>query len=304
MRIAAARCDSTGADRRRPSSRSRLDAPLEALVEAEAVRAGPAGARVAAELGQVLLRPAAAPPGQVAHHLRATSPVGLPPTTVSTRPAGAAWSCWRAQSRRRRRSPPRVDPRPRAEPPSPTGRAAATRNGRRRRPCWLPTRRGAFVEPGGQRAWAPTDGVRFSSRDDGVGGPADGDEYGGGRRWSHFDCDRDRPADDAGRATAAWRPAPRAAPLPRHARLPVLGVRGARGVLRRHRGRADDLAGSPWPATACSYGDDWYMAPLRVPSGSLAQIVKVEVIDDFGRTTTVEPAASDGGRTAPFASSS
>jgi hypothetical protein len=48
---------------------------------------------------------------------------------------------------------------------------------------------------------------------------------------------------------------------------------------------------------ATVYGDDWYVVPLRLPVGALAELVEVEVIDTFGgRTRVPSTAAADAKR--------
>jgi hypothetical protein len=41
------------------------------------------------------------------------------------------------------------------------------------------------------------------------------------------------------------------------------------------------------------YGNDWFLLPLEVPSGSLTQIETVRVTDTFGGTTEIEPAGRE-----------
>lgn len=45
---------------------------------------------------------------------------------------------------------------------------------------------------------------------------------------------------------------------------------------------------------AITYGNDWYVVPLRLPVGSLNQIRTMSVVDTFGVSTAVEPAADQG----------
>jgi hypothetical protein len=42
---------------------------------------------------------------------------------------------------------------------------------------------------------------------------------------------------------------------------------------------------------ATVYGDDWYLVPLRVPAGSLAEILKVQILDSFGDLIDVKSVA-------------
>lgn len=41
------------------------------------------------------------------------------------------------------------------------------------------------------------------------------------------------------------------------------------------------------------YGNDWFLLPLEVPSGSLTEVETVRVTDTFGRETEIEPAGRD-----------
>ncbi len=51
---------------------------------------------------------------------------------------------------------------------------------------------------------------------------------------------------------------------------------------------------------ATVYAEDWYWVPVRVPTGALSRVVKVEVVDTFGETRTVSPAAVDDGPDRPW----
>ncbi len=53
-----------------------------------------------------------------------------------------------------------------------------------------------------------------------------------------------------------------------------------------------DFAGMITAAFATTYGDDWYVIPVRVPIGSLAKINSLEVLDSFGDTQTIPSIAS------------
>ncbi len=56
-----------------------------------------------------------------------------------------------------------------------------------------------------------------------------------------------------------------------------------------------DFARMITAAFAATYGDDWYVVPVRVPIGSLAQMASVEVLDSFGDWQHIVPiAALDG----------
>jgi hypothetical protein len=52
-----------------------------------------------------------------------------------------------------------------------------------------------------------------------------------------------------------------------------------------------DLARLIVAGYAIEYGDDWFLVPLRLPLGSLTELVEVEVLDTFGGRTTVASTA-------------
>ncbi|MEV1155941.1 hypothetical protein AB0J27_11115 [Micromonospora chokoriensis] len=41
-----------------------------------------------------------------------------------------------------------------------------------------------------------------------------------------------------------------------------------------------------------AYADDWFLAPVRLPTGTLSRVLRLEVYDTMGRRTTVDPASS------------
>ncbi len=53
----------------------------------------------------------------------------------------------------------------------------------------------------------------------------------------------------------------------------------------------EDLARSVIAAYAMVAGEDWYLLPCTLPIGTLAQVVRLEVREDFGSTTTIESTA-------------
>ena len=253
-----------------------LDAPLEPVVEREPVRGGPSGARVAAELGQLLLRALAAAqiPVKWRTDLRAAHPVRLPPTTVSTPRAGAGSSCSRGSastaSPSARRSPRTPCCRPcRRWPPRRRVRNKLDNVGR----AWLPIALGAFSEPGGQRAWAPSRmEYRFTVGATTASGPVElsADGYGGGRlEWYHFDWKSgagfavDEP--DASDHSAELLPAP----------LRFRGMPASRFWEFENRdvyfggvdAAPEDLARLAVAGYATLYGDDWYVIPIRLRRG-------------------------------------
>ena len=286
-----------------------LDAPLEPVIEREPVRGGPSGARVAAELGQLLLRAlvAAQVPVKWGDDLRAAFPVRLP-ADDELDPEG----------RRRLELLARLSldgvaaaaavapdallstlPALAAAPQALRSRIDAV--GR----AWLPLARGAFSEPGGQRAWAPSRmEYRFTVGATTAAGPLElaADGYHGGRlEWYHFDWKSgggfglDEPG--ASDHTAELLPAP----------LRYRGMPASRFWEFENRdvyfggvdAAPEDLARLAVAGYATLYGDDWYMIPIRLEAGTLAQVEELLVVDDFGRETPVEAAAvRDGARRA------
>jgi hypothetical protein len=60
---------------------------------------------------------------------------------------------------------------------------------------------------------------------------------------------------------------------------------------------AVDFARMITAAFATGFGDDWFVIPVRVPIGSLAQVVFLEVLDSFGDAVPIDSVASqDGGQ--------
>jgi hypothetical protein len=61
-------------------------------------------------------------------------------------------------------------------------------------------------------------------------------------------------------------------------------------------GGPEDLARSVVASFATVAGDDWFIVPCSLPAGSLAQVTRLRVLDDFGTWTNVPAAAArDGG---------
>ncbi len=286
-----------------------LDAPLEPVVEREPVRGGPAGARVAAELGQLLLNGLAAAqiPIKWRTDLRTAHPVGLP-ADDGLDPEG----------RRRLELLARLSldgvavaaalapaaslstlPELAAAPAAIRTRIDAV--GR----AWLPQALGVFSEPTGTGAWAPNRmeyrfAVGAASATKPIELSADG--YGGGRLdWYHFTWSAGPPlaADEPNLKThdAELLPAPlrfRGMPASRfwefeNGDVYFGGIDAA----------PEDLARLAVAGYATLYGGDWYGIPIRLPAGTLAQISELVVVDDFGRSTTIPAAAvRDGPRRA------
>ena len=289
------------------------DTPLEPLVEREPVRAGPGGARIAAELGLILLTALARlGAGPVAgDRLRARYPVALP-ADDGLDPVGRR----RLEVLARRsidgvalaaglEADAGLAERVAAEsgvPEGARGRVAALIE------AWRARTSAAFREPAATTAWDPS---RMEYRFDLRAATAEGDirlvadGYAGGRlEWHHFD-----------RADTAAPTAPPSTVVTRHAEvLPV--------PLRFHGMPAprfwafeegdvsfgaidvgpEDLARAAVAGYALVYGNDWYLVPLRVPAATLTTVTSLRVLDDFGAHTVVPAAAvvDGGGDDRPF----
>jgi len=59
---------------------------------------------------------------------------------------------------------------------------------------------------------------------------------------------------------------------------------------------AVDFARMITAAFAAAYGDDWYVVPVRVPIGSIAQIQELSVLDSFGDRHRIASVASGDGK--------
>ena len=284
-----------------------VDTPLEPLVEREPVRGGPGGARVAAELGSMLLVALA---GSGAAHgvrdgLRARYPVDVP-ADDGLDPVGR-----RRLELLARRSldgvrlaadladdPTLLDgllaefgvPEPSRD------RLSAVVQ------TWQAETSAVFREPAGATAWDRTRmEYRFDLRatDDGGDIRLVADGYAGGRlEWHHFDrVDTARSTAEPSKVVTR-----RAEVLPVHLRF--RGMPASRfwafelgdvsfGAIDVG---PEDLARVAVAGYATVYGDDWYVVPLRVPAATLTTVTSLRVLDDFGRRTVVPAAAVvDGG---------
>lgn len=287
--------------------------PLEPLVEAEAVRGGPAGARVAAELGLVLLTALAGlgVPPSVRDELRARHPVALAPDD-GLDPVGR-----RRLELLARRSldgvalaaelggdPARIDGLLDELGVVEAARGAIATVVR----AWWAWTTAAFREPAASAAWeAPRMEYRFELRATAATGDvrlvADG--CAGGRiDWHAFDR-VDVAPPTAPPSTTVTR---RAEVLP--VRLRYRGMPAARfwafelgdvsfGAIDAG---PEDLARVAVAGYATVYGDDWYVVPLRIPAATLTTVTRLRVLDDFGARTDVPAAAvvDGGGEERPF----
>ena len=284
-----------------------VDTPLEPLVEREPVRGGPGGARVAAELGSMLLIALAGSgaPRAVRDGLRARYQVDVP-ADDGLDPVGR-----RRLELLARRSLDGVrlaadladDPTlldgllAELGVPEPSrDRLSAVVQ------TWQAETSAVFREPAGATAWDPTRmEYRFDLRATDGGGDirlvADG--YAGGRlEWHHFDrVDTARSTAEPSKVVTR-----RAEVLPVHLRF--RGMPASRfwafelgdvsfGAIDVG---PEDLARVAVAGYATVYGDDWYVVPLRVPAATLTTVTSLRVLDDFGRRTVVPAAAVvDGG---------
>jgi hypothetical protein len=64
-------------------------------------------------------------------------------------------------------------------------------------------------------------------------------------------------------------------------------------------GGPDDLARSVIAAYALVAGDDWFVVPCSLPAGSLAEVTKLRVLDDFGTWTDVPSTAQRDSKAGP-----
>lgn len=264
-------------------------APLEARVECEPVRRGPARIRVAAEAALQLLRlarQAGADAGLLARLQRA-HPLNLPPDD-------------------------KLDARGRLElrllaRGAFDGLALADALSAGKAPdlaiakiadVWLASTLAQQVEPAGDRpeAW---DAERMEYRFE-VAAPgfADGTrlvarEYPGGHLdWQAFDVaakQKVAPADGAKTARIATIPVPL-----RYAGMPAprwWSFEDGAVYWGDIQGGPEDLARYLVAAFATVYGDDWFLVPVDLPRGCLAQVSNVWLRDSFGRRYRIDATA-------------
>ncbi len=282
--------------------------PLEPLIEREPVRAGPARARIAAELGLILLTAlarAVGGDGRLAAELRRRHPVALP-ADDGLDPVGRR----RLELLARRSidgvalaaaldADPGLAGKLLAElkvPADAQDRVIALLDG------WRARCAAAFHEPAGPTAWDPARmeyrfEVRAAEPDGDIRLVADG--YAGGRlEWHHFDrADTTKataPASKVVTRRAEVLPVPlrfRGMPAPRfwafeHGDVFFGGIDAG----------PEDLARVAVAAYATVYGDNWYLVPIQVPAATVTTITSLRVLDDFGAVTEVPAAAVvDGG---------
>ena len=171
---------------------------------------------------------------------------------------------------------------------------------------WLTATGAIFSEPAGAAAWQPSRlEYRFAVSTTTAGKERvvlTADEYRGGRlEWHDFDWGSGGPlADDDPQVVAREG---RLLPMPLRFRgMPASRFwefENAAVSLGAVDAAPEDLARLAVAGYAALYGDDWYLIPLRLPVGSVAQVGTLEVLDDFGGVTQVPAAAAlDGPRRA------
>jgi hypothetical protein len=264
---------------------------LEARVEAEPVRSGPAQIRLAAEAGLQILRMAraAGAGSELRERLQAAYPLTLPPDDG-------------------------LDPRGRLElellaHASFDGAALAQALASGAAPDpeltsvsspWLATYQAAFVEPTQDRAPAwdrermeyhfAVAAPRFSSGPELVAS-----EYVGGRLdWEAFDLAPNAPP---ALGTKAARRSIDTVPIP----LRFPGMPASRWWTFEDsevywgdiQGGPEDLARYVIAAFATVYGDDWFIVPLNLPRATLAQTSTIRIVDSFGRAQEIASVAAN-----------
>lgn len=290
-------------------SSSSIDAhtPLEPLVEREPVRGGPGGARLAAELGLILLTALAgiSAPVVLADGLRARYAVplvaddGLDPVGRRRLEILARGSFDGVALARDLEVDPALLDRLLGDFDLPEGVRGEIADVVR---AWQAETTGAFHEPEVATAWeASRLEYRFELRGTRESGDirlvAEG--YPGGRlEWHHFDrVDTDVPSappSETLRRRAEVLPVPlrfRGMPAPRFWAFEHGDVSfGAIDV------GPEDLARVAVAGYVTVYGDNWYVVPLQIPAATLTMIPSLRVLDDFGAVTDVPSAAVvDGG---------
>jgi hypothetical protein len=281
--------------------------PLEPVVEREAIRAGPGGHRVAADLGLILLTALARLPatGAVQQRLRDRYRLALP-ADDGLDPVGRR----RLELLARRSLDGVALASDLDADPALLNRLLENldvADDPRRQiidvvRTWATETSAAFQEPAATTAWNPTRmeyrfDLRASEEQGDIRLVADG--YAGGRLdWHHFDR-----ADTANATAPPSKVTARSAEvLPVHLRFH--GMPALRFWTFEHGdvsfGAIDvgpeDLARVAVAGYATMYGDDWYVVPVQVRAATLTTITSLRVLDDFGGRTLVPAAAVvDGG---------
>jgi hypothetical protein len=287
--------------------RERGGLPLEAAVEREPLRTGPAAARLAAEAGLQLWRlmdtagapPTLKPPIRTAFALRLPPDDGLDPT-------GRAELALLA---RRSFDAPRLHrayadataagkPLPRSlQAPELAGPLAA----------WSSWYAALLSEPAGGSAWDPR---RMSYRFQVAAGVSaatevqlDADEYLGGHLdWHAFDVAR-RPVEMGARGTLEGhdlRVIPTPARFAGQAASRWWQVEGAKVWFPDLHVAPEDLARVAVASFGAVYGDDWFLVPIRLPAGVLVRAGPVRVLDTMGEVHRIRSCAELDGPGRPW----
>jgi hypothetical protein len=166
---------------------------------------------------------------------------------------------------------------------------------------WLARAGAAFSEPAGAGAWDPSR-MEYSFRVGATTGAGaielSADGYRGGRlEWFHFDWAGDPSLTPSNAAAATHDAELLAAPL-RFRGMPAARFWEFEDGAVYYGGihaAPEDLGRIAVAGYATLYGDDWYLIPIRLEGGALAQVLELTVVDDFGRRTPVPAAAvADG----------
>lgn len=282
--------------------------PLEPIVEAEAHAAGPGGARVGAEAAHQLvtrLRTVSGLKDEQRRHL-----IELLQESFPLQPTSDRWRQDKAGDRRLNAlsrylfdgavfaAKAAADPGLVAGLLAELGlsKTAAVRV-TATIALWAADLASVFVIPDTDSPWNPSR-MEYEFR---VGGPAgekqgfalEAKDYGGGRLdWFSFDAVGFHPRDHQIKPTAR-----RSTVLPVPLTYP--GQPASRfweteeGDVYFGDVSADqeDMALVALAAYATVYGDDWWQIPLTVPTGTLARVTEVAVLDDFGGRTIVPASA-------------
>jgi len=269
--------------------------PLETRVESEPVRQGPARARLAAEAGLQLLRMARAST-ELRERLRAAWPLRLP-NDDGLDPRGRLELELLARRSLDGIALAQALDQGTAPDPGVAGVADA----------WRRLCAGLFTEPepGGMAAAPAWDPERLEYRFD-LGAPSlsggttlQTRGYPGGRLdWSAFDLDPAAPptlAEGGGVQRIETVPVPL-----RYAGMPAprwWAFEDSAVYWGDIEGGPEDLARYLVAAFATIGADDWFLIPVDLPRGVLAQVRAIQVLDSFGRVHSVDATATlDQGR--------
>ncbi len=273
-----------------------LDAPVEAVVEAEPIWRGPAGVRLSAESGLQFLRSLeglpAAMAAAAADAVRREFPLRAP------RDDGLELLGRAELELLARRSFDAAALYRRIEDDADAGLAElAPVEVAERVEEWARWHGAAFVEPErGQSAWSPQ---RMEYALAMAAHPRSGaelvleaPEYTGGRLdWDAFDLGAGRwGTEPAGRTITARLIAARAR-YPGQAASRFWQLEDAEVSFGDLHLGPTDVAKAVVAGYGMTFGDDFYLTPVRVPAGGLLRVTRLTVHDTFGRTTRIRSCA-------------